>query len=72
MLSYYRNNLIHAFINHSEIACSLLGLSSVFNPIQGIPIDMIREKCWYLQSFLSEEFVIKKVMKSKEDFLKEL
>ncbi len=29
MLSYYRNNLIHVFINDAEVACSILGMSSI-------------------------------------------
>jgi glycerol-3-phosphate O-acyltransferase len=30
MLSYYRNNLIHVFINEAEISCTLIGIGSLF------------------------------------------
>lgn len=29
MLAYYRNNLVYLFIHDAEIACSILGLSSL-------------------------------------------
>jgi glycerol-3-phosphate O-acyltransferase len=35
MLSYYRNNLTHVFINEAEIACTLLGYSTSLNANAG-------------------------------------
>jgi glycerol-3-phosphate O-acyltransferase len=39
MLSYYRNNLTHVFINEAEIACTLLGFSNTNDPNVGFSID---------------------------------
>jgi len=72
MLSYYRNNLVHVFINHSEIACTLLGLGYLQDIQKGVSINELSDRVSFLQSFLSEEFVVKKVMNTKEDFMKEL
>ena len=72
MLSYYRNNLVHVFINHSEIACTLLGLGHQQDIHHGVPLNDLFDRVSFLQSFLSEEFVVKKVINTKEDFLKEV
>jgi glycerol-3-phosphate O-acyltransferase len=39
MLSYYRNNLTHVFINEAEIACTLLGFSSSRDAVAGFSLD---------------------------------
>lgn len=36
MLAYYRNNLIHHFVNEALIANAILGLSNITNINQGI------------------------------------
>ena len=48
MLSYYRNNLVHVFLNDSEISCTLLGMASIYDVEKGVPIDEVREKFWSL------------------------
>lgn len=63
MLSYYRNNLTHVFINEAEIACTLLGMSSINDLSKGISIDDVWNKVHYLRDLLSEEFVLRKTMR---------
>jgi len=41
MLAYYRNNLIHLFINDAIIACSILGLGQVTEVAKGIEISRL-------------------------------
>jgi glycerol-3-phosphate O-acyltransferase len=41
MLAYYRNNLIHLFINESIVACSLLGLGSITDLSAGVSLDIL-------------------------------
>lgn len=48
MLSYYRNNLVHVFINEAEIACTLIGIGSQFELQKGAPIDLVRERLTFL------------------------
>lgn len=70
MLAYYRNNMIHLFVNEAIIACSMLGLGSINDVIKGISIDKIWEKSIFLANLFSEEFLISSLIKTKEDFLK--
>jgi glycerol-3-phosphate O-acyltransferase len=69
MLAYYRNSLIHLFLNDAEIAISILGFSSLNELQQGVKFDHVFEKCMYLRKLLSEEFVVKNTMKTKSDFV---
>ncbi|CDW87851.1 male sterility protein [Stylonychia lemnae] len=73
MLSYYRNNLTHLFINDSEIACCIFGFGSILDLSKNeIKVDELEQKYKYLQDLLSEEFVIRKTNKTKDNFLKNL
>jgi glycerol-3-phosphate O-acyltransferase len=38
MLTYYRNNLIHLFVEEALIATTLLGVSNIQSIQQGVPI----------------------------------
>ncbi|CDW80559.1 male sterility protein [Stylonychia lemnae] len=73
MLAYYKNNLIHLFINDSEIACCILGYGSILDLQKDyIKIEELQTRYRYLQDLLSEEFVIRKTNKTKDNFLKNL
>lgn len=69
MLSYYRNNLVHLFINHAEIACAALSLARTDKTISG-------EETWgktqFLKSLLNQEFFQRDVLKKQEDFQREV
>lgn len=68
MLAYYRSNLIHVFIHDAEIAGAILGLSNIHDISKGVSTDLIWDKFLYLQTLLSEEFVVRKSIKTKEQF----
>lgn len=38
MLSYYRNNLVHLFINEAYIACSLVAFGESISREEGVPL----------------------------------
>ena len=49
MLSYYRNNLLHLFINDSEIACCILGFNTSMDLTKDkIHVDELESKYRYL------------------------
>ncbi len=41
MLSYYRNNLAHLFINESYIACSIVAFGENISKEEGIPVQRV-------------------------------
>lgn len=69
MLAYYRNNLTHIFLNESEIACTLLGISALQDIQKGVSIDLVWERTSFVKSLLSDEFIVRDSMKTKADFL---
>jgi len=60
MLTYYRNHLIHHFVNEALIAVALLGISNIQNVTQGVPAELLWEKVVVLQDLLTGEFIIRK------------
>jgi len=66
MLSYYRNNLVHVFINEAEVACALLGFS--IQKESGFPLDQVWKRVQFLKTLLNEEFVVRDTMKTLDDF----
>lgn len=70
MLAYYRNNLIHLFVNEAIIACAILGLGSIVDSAKGISLEKIYEKSQFLANLFSDEFLTRSMIKSKEDFMK--
>ena len=72
MLTYYRNNLIHHFINESYIACTLLGISNIHEIGRGVNINEIWTRVEYLKKLLSNEFVYRKTMKDQNDLIKNI
>jgi glycerol-3-phosphate O-acyltransferase len=69
MLTYYRNNLIHHFINESLIACTLLGISNIHDIGKGVNINDIWYRVSYLRNLLTNEFLVRKTLKTQEDFI---
>jgi glycerol-3-phosphate O-acyltransferase len=70
MLAYYRNNMIHLFVNEAIIACSVLGLGSIVDSVKGIPLDKIWEKTQFLANLFSEEFLQSNLIKTKDEFMR--
>ena len=64
MLSYYRNNLIHIFVNEAEImtAVSMLTRNKAWTTL-----EEVFEKTMFLKDLLSCEFVLRDTMRTKED-----
>lgn len=69
MLTYYRNNLIHHFINESFIACTLLGISNIHDIGNGININDLWSKVSYLKDLLTNEFLVRKTLKTQADLI---
>lgn len=69
MLTYYRNNLSHLFLNDAEISCSILGFNSTSDTSKGVDLDSLWKRVSYLRDLLSDEFVIRKTVRSVDDFL---
>jgi glycerol-3-phosphate O-acyltransferase len=72
MLTYYRNNLIHHFLNEAFIANALLGLSNIQNVSLGVPVEILWEKVDYLQRLLGNEFVFRKKLGGISDLIQTL
>jgi glycerol-3-phosphate O-acyltransferase len=68
MLSYYRNNLTHVFINEAEISCTLLGFSISKDSNSGYSLDEAWKRTQFLKNLLNEEFVLRDTMKTIEEF----
>jgi glycerol-3-phosphate O-acyltransferase len=60
MLAYYRNNLIHNFVNESLVANSILGVSNIQSISQGISVNLLWEKVAFLRDLLENEFIVRK------------
>jgi glycerol-3-phosphate O-acyltransferase len=68
LLSYYRNNLIHLFINEAFISCSLFGFGHHLSWKGGITRGALFEKVIFITNLLRNEFVLKDKIKSIGDF----
>lgn len=69
MLTYYRNNLSHLFLNDAEISCSILGFNSTIDISKGVDLETLWSRVRYLRDLLSDEFVIRKTVRNVDDFL---
>ena len=66
MLSYYRNSLVHLFLNEAEI------MTALFTATKTQPsatVDQIFDKVMFLKDLFSSEFVLKDTMRTKEDVI---
>lgn len=72
LLAYYRNNLIHLFINEALISCSLFGFGQQKAWKQGVDRKDLWEKTLFISEILRNEFVLSHHFKHVEDFNQEL
>lgn len=59
MLAYYRNGLIHIFLNESYIAASLLSFGNQTAETQGVSIGRLWDQTEFLANVLRDEFMIR-------------
>lgn len=67
MLTYYRNSLIHHFINESYVACTLLGISNIHDIGKGVNIKDLWPRVKYLKTMLQSDFIYRKTIKTEDD-----
>ena len=67
MLSYYRNNLLHIFINEAEI---MTAVSMLTRSAPSASLDDVYEQTMFLKNLLSCEFVLRDTLRTKEDVAK--
>lgn len=67
LLSYYRNNLIHLFINEAFISCALFGFGHHKCWEQGVDRKDLFDKVIFISTLLRNEFVLKTKFKTMED-----
>jgi 1-acyl-sn-glycerol-3-phosphate acyltransferase len=68
LLGYYRNNLIHIFLNEAFIACSLFGFGHHDSWKEGVGRQALWEKTEFISKLLQNEFVLPKTFNSVEYF----
>jgi len=67
MLTYYRNNLIHHFINEAYVASTRLGFSNIHDMGKGVSINDLWPRVKYLKTMLQNDFIYRKTIKTEED-----
>mmetsp|Transcript_23364 Transcript_23364/g.17792 ORF Transcript_23364/g.17792 Transcript_23364/m.17792 type:complete len:213 (+) Transcript_23364:116-754(+) len=59
MLSYYRNNLCHLFVNEAFIAASLLAFGEQSCQEEGVYVHRVRDHASFCADLFREEFVVR-------------
>ncbi|CAI2369551.1 unnamed protein product [Moneuplotes crassus] len=72
LLAYYRNNLVHIFINEALISCSLFGFGQEIAWNEGVTREHLWEKVQFISNLLRNEFVLTNNFKTFEDYNKVL
>lgn len=72
MLAYYRNGLIHLFLNESYIAASLLSFGNQTAETQGVSIGRLWDQTEFLANVLRDEFMVRNQIDSFEGFMNTL
>jgi len=67
LLHYYRNGIVHLFVNEALIACSLKGFKKE-EIEEGVPLEELWEKTKFLAELLSNEYMIEKRLSTFERF----
>ena len=65
MLSYYRNNLIHLFLNESYLAVSLHAFG---DQSQGIPVQRLWDQTDFITNILNREFMVRHQIRDFDSF----
>ena len=72
MLTYYRNHMIHNFVNEAYIALAILGLSNIKNVAQGVSITSLWKRVVFLRDLLGGELIIRKQLNTEADMIASL
>ena len=59
MLAYYRNGLIHMFLNEAYIAVSLLAFGESTAESQGVLLNRLWDQTEFLTNILRDEFIVR-------------
>lgn len=68
LLAYYRNNLVHVFINEALISCSLFGYGIERAWNEGVSKNELREKVVFISRLLRNEFVLTTNFETESDY----
>lgn len=68
LLSYYRNALIHLFIQEAVVACSIHALDIGAALTTGVPPERVEERSQFLAKMLNHEFVLRLRIQTSKDF----
>mmetsp|Transcript_39105 Transcript_39105/g.37429 ORF Transcript_39105/g.37429 Transcript_39105/m.37429 type:complete len:141 (+) Transcript_39105:772-1194(+) len=66
MLSYYRNNLAHLFMNEAFVLTSILCFGTDYK--LGIPKERILDQTLFLVEMIGDEFIMREKISSEEIF----
>lgn len=69
MLAYYRNGLIHLFLNEAYIAASLLSFGFQTAESQGVSVGRLWDQTEFLVNVLRDEFMVRNQISNFEGFL---
>ena len=72
MLAYYRNNIVHVFLNEAYIATSIEAFGENLSEEEGIPLQRIWEQTEFLSKVLKDEFQVRNQIDGYETFLKHI
>ncbi len=72
MLAYYRNHVVHVFLNEAYIASSLISFGAAVIETEGVPISRLKEKALYLSNYFRPEFAVRHQMCTDKYFFKHL
>lgn len=69
MLSYYRNNLVHVFLNETFIAASLISFGKNLNQEVGVSLQRVWEQTSFISQLLKNEFIVREKLETFQQFL---
>eukprot|EP00347_Sterkiella_histriomuscorum_P008623 403344386 len=68
MLAYYRNGIVHMFLNEAYIAASLLAFGQSTAESQGVLLTRLWDQTEFLINNLKDEFMVRNQISSRETF----
>jgi len=76
LLAYYRNSLVHIFLNEATATAALLAIYkhglSQDEKDSGVEVSQLWSKVTFIQNLLSDEFIVRNQIVSPEDLKKTL